>query len=387
MQTHGPAPGKLNTAAYYWSLFSLGMTVAAIGPALPQFAANTGASLGAVGLLLSAYRGGYMAGSLVGGPVLDRLNANRLLALGLVVITIAVAFAPVLNALPLLIAIYVLVGGAAGVVDVGGNTLLVWIHGRRVGPWINGLHFSLGVGAMLSPVLVGQSLRMTGGIQFAFFAMALLVIPGVVMLAAARSPQPPARETTEESAGNARIVVMVALLLFFYMGLETSFGGWISAWMVSVHKFSAARAATLASLFWGSLTAGRLLAIPLAARVRPGTLLAWASAGTALSLGLIASPAGPASEPVVWVATAGAGLFMAPVVATSIAFAGRHMRVTGSITRWFFAGAGAGGMAIPLAMGWLLEAAGPLAVMPANLVVSLLMGTLLAVLLVRVRAR
>jgi hypothetical protein len=32
-------------------------------------------------------------------------------------------------------------GMAEGALDVGGNTLLVWVHQEKVGPFMNGLHF------------------------------------------------------------------------------------------------------------------------------------------------------------------------------------------------------------------------------------------------------
>ena len=378
---------RLNTAAYFWALSSLGMVVASIGPSLPRLATNTGVSLGAVGLLLSAYRAGYMAGSLTGGSALDRFRGNRLVALGLACMAAALAIVPLLPTLPALVGVFVVIGVAGGVVEVGGNTLLVWVYRERVGPWMNALHFAFGIGAMLSPFLIGQSLRIVGGLLPAFLIAALLMTPGVVALLVARSPAAPVRKDSDDTGADVLMVLLLALFLLLYIGAEASFGGWIYAWSIEVHGITAARAATLTSLFWGTLTAGRLLAIPLASRLAPRTLLTGTVIGAAVSLALLASPAGYGAEVVVWVATAGAGLSMAAVFPTTIAFAGRHMRVTGSSSRWFFVAAGAGGMTIPWVMGRLMDGAGPAAVMPAILAVVLLLGATLTLLLVRVRGR
>ena len=48
-------------------------------------------------------------------------------------------------------------GVAEGALDVGGNTLLIWVHRHKVGPFMNGLHFFFGAGAFLSPIIIAQT--------------------------------------------------------------------------------------------------------------------------------------------------------------------------------------------------------------------------------------
>jgi MFS family permease len=50
----------------------LGMFTAAIGPILPEFSANTHASLTAVGGIITAIFLGALVSQLLGGPVIDR---------------------------------------------------------------------------------------------------------------------------------------------------------------------------------------------------------------------------------------------------------------------------------------------------------------------------
>ena len=378
---------KLNTAGYFWALFSLGIAVAAIGPSLPALAATTGVSLGAVGILFSAFRGGYMAGCLAGGTALDRFRGNRPVSLALLIMAVSLAVVPILPTLPTLVVLFIVVGVAGGTVEVGGNTLLVWVYRKRVGPWMSALHFAFGIGAILSPFLIGQALRITGGLLPAYLIAAVAIVPGVVVLFVARSPVAPKRSETDSDTEDVLTVVLMALLFLLYIGAESSFGGWIYAWSLEVHGLTAARGAALTSLFWGTLTAGRLLAIPLASRVAPRTMLISTVVGVTASLALVASPAGFASPAVVWIAAAGTGLSMAAIVPTIMSFAGRHMRVTGSLSRWFFIGGGAGGMSIPWVIGVLMDGVGPVAVMPAILGVVLLMGLTLALLLGRVQGR
>jgi len=363
-----------------------GMVVASIGPSLPGLASTTGVSLGVVGVVFSAYRGGYMLGSLAGGAALDRLPGNRLVSLGLLVMGAALALVPNLPLIAALVATFVMIGIAGGVVEVGGNTLLVWVYREKVGPWMNALHFAFGIGAIVSPFLIGQSLRITGGLPPAFVIAAILMVPGAFALLLAKTPPSPSWSEADGGTADVPMVLLVSLFLLLYIGVESSFGGWIYAWSIQVHSVTPPRAATLTSLFWGTVTAGRLLSVPLATRLAPRKLLVGTVIGTALSLALI-STLGPTSELIVWIAAAGAGLSMAAVFPTTMSFAGRHMRVTGSTSRWFFIGAGAGGMTIPWGIGQLMDSTGPGVVMPAILGVLLLMGGTLLLLLMRVRHR
>lgn len=380
-----PAHLRRNTLGYFWALFSLGMVVASIGPSLPHLAAHAGVSLGAAGIAFAAYRGGYMIGSLGGGSGLDHFSGNILVAAALLVMGGSLATVPLLGSLMLVVIVFLIIGVSGGVVEVGGNTLLIWCYGRRVGPWMNALHFAFGIGAMLSPFLIGQALVRTGTLPPAFLLAALLMTPGALVLFASRSPATPVHRETADTTGDTPAIILVSLLLLLYIGAESSFGGWIYSWSVKVHQVEPAVAATLTSLFWAMIMTGRLLAIPLSTRFLPRTILMGTVVGTVASVLLLSSPAGGSSLAVLWVATAGTGLSMAAVFPAAMSFAGAHLRLTGSSSRWFFIGSGAGGMTIPWAMGHLLDVVGPGAVMPAILAVLVLMGITLAVLLVRLR--
>jgi fucose permease len=50
---------------------------------------------------------------------------------------------------------------------------------------------------------------------------------------------------------------------------------------------------------------------------------------------------------------------MASIFPTTLTLAGRHMKMTGQVTGWFFVGAGLGGMFLPWLIGQLFEEIGP----------------------------
>ncbi|MBE0697024.1 MAG: hypothetical protein IH586_08875, partial [Anaerolineaceae bacterium] len=136
---------------------------------------------------------------------------------------------------------------------------------------------------------------------------------------------------------------------------------------------SAAAAAYLTSGFWGAMTAGRLLSIPLAIRFPPRTVLLADLLLLLASLGLIL--AFPASITILWIGTLGVGLGMASIFPTMLAIAEKHMTITGLVTSWFFVGSSLGGMVLPWIVGQLFEPVGPRVVVIAitiNVILDLL---------------
>jgi FHS family Na+ dependent glucose MFS transporter 1 len=172
--------------------------------------------------------------------------------------------------------------------------------------------------------------------------------------------------------------MIIMAFLFLYVGAEVAFGGWLYTYALTSGLAGASMAAFLTSAFWGSLTLGRLLTIPLAARLRPAVLLGLSLTGSLLVLGALLiwrdSPA------VVWAGAIGMGLSMAAIFPVTITLAGSLMPISGRITAWFFVGASAGGMVVPWLIGQWFEPIGAQVTMVIVLA-DLLLATLLYLLL------
>lgn len=351
------------TLAYYAAFVALGLVAASLGPTLPDLARQTGTVLAEVSFLFTTRSTGYLIGSFIGGRLYDRLPGHRVMGGMLAVMVVCMFLVPLTPVIWLLAAILLALGLGEGAVDVGGNALIVWVHGRKVGPFMNALHFFFGFGAFLSPIIIAQLVLRSGGITAAYWALGLLVVPVVFWLFRLRSPTH--HEAAAYSGGQKEInyvlTGLVALFMLLYVGAEVSFGGWIFTYAVTLGLTSATAAAYLTSVFWGSLTVGRLLAIPIAMRFRPRTILLVDLLGCIASVGLILLL--PGSAAAVWVGAAGLGLFMASIFPTTIIWAGRRMTLSGAITSWFLIGSSLGAMTFPLLIGQLFESQGPQVVM------------------------
>jgi FHS family Na+ dependent glucose MFS transporter 1 len=346
------------TAAYYTAFVALGLTTASLGPTLPGLAENTHTQLSQISYLFTARSLGYLLGSLVGGRVYDRRPGHPILATVLLVMAGSLALVPLIQQIYWLTAVLLALGFGEGALDVGGNTMLVWVHRHDVSPFMNGLHFFFGVGAFVSPIIVAQAILMSGSFAWAYWGLACLTLPAVFLLLKLPSPASPVDTPDNPTRKtNVPLIVLIAALFFLYVGAEVSFGGWIFTYATAFHLANLTTAAYLTSAFWGALTVGRLLGVPMATRYQPGTILLFDLIGCLLSVAIILII--PGSFLIVAMGTLGVGFSMATFFPTLLNFAERRMAITGKITGWFFVGSSSGGMFLPWLIGQRFEAVGP----------------------------
>ena len=365
MQTSSPEnqSGRLaKTAGYYVAFIVLGLSTAALGPTLPGLAEQTRSTLSQVSYLFTARALGYLLGSLLGGRVYDRLPGQRVMAVMLLVMAAGLALVPGISMLWLLAGILLILGLGEGALDVGTNTLIVWVHREKVGPFMNGLHFFFGLGAFLSPVIFAQVILLTGGIAWGYRLLALLVLPVALYTYLQPSPAHAGRREDGTLAPlKAVLVLPICVLFFLAVGLEGAFGGWVYTYATRLDLGDAVTAAYLTSAYWGALTIGRLIGIPLSIRFRPRTLILADVVGCLLSLVVIL--AWHDSQTALWLGSLGLGISIASIFPNLLSFAGQHMTITGRVTSLFFVGSSLGGMFFPWLIGQLFEPFGALSVM------------------------
>lgn len=345
------------TAGYYLSFIGLGLTAASLGPTLPGLAGQTGSHLSEISFLFTGRSLGYLIGTWFGGRFFDRVPGHPVIFAVLATLALTLAVVPLLPSLWLLTAVILVIGLAEGGLDVGGNTLLVWVHRHRVGPYMNGLHFFFGLGAFVSPIIVAQAILHTGGIAWAYWMLALLILP--IAFYVLRLPSPAAQTAAKDDPSgrvNRLLVALIILFLFAYTGAEVAMGGWIFTYALA-RGMPEATSAYLTSAFWGALTLGRLLAIPIAIRLRPRYILLTNLVGCLVSLSFILI--WPGSQLALWIGVLGTGLFMSAIFPTTLSLAERRMTITGRINSWFFTGASIGSMSLPWLIGQLFDVIGP----------------------------
>ena len=430
------------TAAYFGSFFSIGLVLASLGPILPALARLTGEPIEALGVLFVCRSSGYMLGSLLGGFIFDRIKRTHVpLCAGNALCALGCAVLPSLRSVPVLGAALVTQGLCMGMLDTGGNVLLIWLHGAaRVEPFMQTMHFCFALGAVLSPLVIQLVLviaRSEEDFAAAFYLMAALLVLACIPLTTTHGPQPhkalddarsdaSAPTASAEAGGGggggaslpssasskarrvcglpplqAWLVALSSLCVCVYVGSEVGFGGFIFTYATTHLDVADEPARILNSAYWGGLAAGRLLAIPAAARLRPHTILYASLLGTLVAASALLAvrspstaaddaPTAPPAElltnltnpteltelvngtsdgagaittnaivaatgagsPLAWLATLAMGLCHAPVFPTALTHLERYMSVSGKVASTFCVSAAVGEALLPLIIAY-----------------------------------
>jgi MFS transporter, FHS family, glucose/mannose:H+ symporter len=327
----------------------LGATVAVHGAAVPLLRERFAISTATAGLVLPVHAAAAILGTLAWG-VFDRLDCHRagLRAGGVLVPlgAVAIAVAPDLG---LLLGAAAVLGAGLGVLVTGGNAITSRDRAAGAVRRLNVVHAMFGVGAISGPTL----LSVLG------FRTTLLVVAagGAAALGGLARPPAAVRRTTvrdpDRDARRADRRVLLAFLSVFglYIGMELGVANWMAAHLAD-RGWSAPAAARWTSGYFVAFTVGRLLTARFASDADPARVVGWALTAGAAAATLAAVPV---LTPVAYVLV---GLAISPVFPTTMVWLGRRLPdVPDAPTAAMFAG-NVGAVALPVAIGAVIEALG-----------------------------
>ncbi|XP_038551741.1 major facilitator superfamily domain-containing protein 4A [Micropterus salmoides] len=346
----------------YWSVFfSFGLCIAFLGPTILDLRCQTQSTLQQITWVFFTQQFFLMVGSSMGG-LFKRTLLSSLSALLSCTLIISLVFAiiPLCNHVMLLSIAMALAGKAMGVIDTIANLQLVKLYQKDSAIFLQGLHFFIGLGALVSPLVadpflaedscvVGanwtansssspdlQHLRSslaghgaglhnisqyplhTEGVvitrvSYAFWIMALinLPVPAAVLTlmyherllpCSSSSPRLLSRDSLSSGQGHGRwfgccnpaklrgrpatffiLHTLGGAILFITDGIIGSYAGFVYTYAVSPPLLMGHKTAgCLDSIFWASITVGRLAFIYLSYRYTPPRLLTFSLVGVIL---------------------------------------------------------------------------------------------------------
>ena len=383
------------TASYFGCFASIGVALAALGPILLALSDRLDVSIDTLGFLFVARSAGYLIGSAAGGVLIDRLtHTHRLLLVGVVLCAVGCAVLPLLDSIGAVAAAVSSQGLCMGVLDTGGNVLLIWLHGaERVPPYMQAMHFFFGLGAFVSPLLIEWSMAATDGdFAPALYGLAIAMLASGAPLVFYRGPRSPSAAAadassssssaassspaaTDEPAAAARaraarvaFVTLSSLTLLLYVGAEVGYGAMVFTHAVQARGMGSRAARLLNSAFWGSLALGRLLAIPLSTILKPRSMILVDVVGCIVAAAVLLLPPSASAAALgadadadedgdtdggwggagAWLGTCALGLAMASIFPSVMTNAETVISVTGRITSIFVVSAALGEMLLPL---------------------------------------
>ena len=298
----------------YIAFISLGLPDSVLGSAWPVMQAELGAPLSLAGYISMVVSAGTVVSSLASNRLITRFGVGRVTAVSVLMTAaglLGISLAPgawmlFLCAIPL--------GLGAGSVDAALNNFVALHYAARHMSW---LHCFWGIGATAGPMILslqlshGASWRsaygLISGIQFAL-ALALFLT-----LSVWRHAKAPAAESGEEqryltNREALRLpLVRTALVGFvFFCAVETTSGLWASTYLHQARGLSASEAAMGASMFYGAITAGRLITGFAASRISPTRLIRIGQCVCLAGAAMVALPA-PSAVGMLGIAVIGLG--------------------------------------------------------------------------------
>ncbi len=260
----------------YLAFISLGLPDGLIGVAWPSIRRDFGLPLDALGLLVGFTTAGYLSSSFLSGRILRVLPIGAVLALSTGAAATALLGYALTPSWPLLLACGFLAGLGGGAIDAGLNAYGAAHFSART---LNWLHAFFGVGTTLGPLIVTAVLNaglawrwsyaVVGSAQ-ALLAVTFFVTRGrwreVATLDDSGAEVAPVRAARTRDTLRQPLVWLGMLVFFIYTGVEFVAGVW-SYTLLTNRGVPEGVAGLFVSLYWGGLTAGRVIFGVIAERV------------------------------------------------------------------------------------------------------------------------
>ncbi|CAH6778239.1 Mfsd4b4 [Phodopus roborovskii] len=368
-----------------------GLSVAILGPTFPDLARNVNRNISRLSFIFVGRASGYLCGSMIAGVLFGCINHFLLLGVSLSATTVGLYLTPFCKAAVLLVVIMSVFGVSMGLLDTGGNVLILDLWGDKGAPHMQALHFSFALGAFLAPLLaklawgasastqnhtepgfdplvMNRSSEATSDSLFAvpedmnllwaYTSIGTYVLVVSVFLFALFCKKSSRQRNSTASVQRTRrakyhwaLLCLLFIFFFFYVGAEVTYGSYVFSFATTHVGMEESEAAGLNSIFWGTFAACRGLAIFFATVLQPGTMIVLSNIGSLVSSFFLVLF--DKSRLCLWIATSVYGASMAATFPSGVSWIEQYTSISGKSAAFFVIGAALGEMAIPAVIGIL----------------------------------
>ncbi|XP_078054014.1 major facilitator superfamily domain-containing protein 4A isoform X1 [Mustelus asterias] len=429
-----------------WSAFcSFGLCMAFLGPTLLDLRCQTHSSLQQITWVFFAQNFCVLVGTIIGGAFKKTFSCSLgALFISTLLISAVFSIIPFCNNVIILAFVLAVAGLAMGCIDTIANLQLVRIYQKDSPVFLQVLHFCVGFGAFLSPMIADPFLSEKNCIQnnltangtlsdlthirkslvphhvvnetqfvlptdglvisqvsYAFWIMALINLPvpiavlflmckqGVGFCCGKKSALllpaeelPPDLQMDRLSPGQERTLrakepdgiidclkglhlqeapctffvvhIIGAVVLFMTDGILGEYSGFVYTYAVEKpHLMEPRVAGYLSSLFWASITLGRLASIPMSGKLKPVTMVFINLGGIIGTFVLMLCF--PVSVICLYVGTGLLGFFLSSTFPSMLAYTEDILNYQGCATTVLVTGAGVGEFALQMLVGSIIQ--------------------------------
>ncbi|MGI6377164.1 MAG: MFS transporter [Anaerolineae bacterium] len=278
----------------YLSFVVLGMPTALLGVVWsPHMRDAFALSLDAVATLYFTTSCGYFAASFVSGRLFARHSIGLLLAAGSAMGALAFAGYALAPAWTLIVALGLVAGFGAGILDGGMNIYFAAHFDARLMNW---LHASFGIGSTLAPLLINLVLAQQGSWRLGYWLVAVLYLAMAALFVLSRSRWLPlvsgvntagAHHTTASATLRLPAVWVGIAIFALFAGLESATGQWSKSIFAESRGVAETVASNWVALYWLSFTIGRIMFGFAAHRIPSRRLLRVSMVGALAGMALL----------------------------------------------------------------------------------------------------
>lgn len=278
----GQGSGRLAAAiCVYLGGFVIGLTLVSFPASSLVLRSAHGFSNAEYGAIYIPQLAAAVIGAVGGGLLSRAISLKAMFVIALACFAAAEALLALSISAPPQAALLMIMGGTAafgfGFGFGGGplNAFAALLFPERQGAAVTALHMCAGAGLTFAPVyfaaLADGGAWVAGPASLAVISAALLVL---ALLSTFPQPNDDAAATNGSvHPGRTAFFWVCALAALLYSVAEGTFSNWAILFLTEERGLDAGRAAMALTCFWAALTAGRLLATVIAARVPPAAFL------------------------------------------------------------------------------------------------------------------
>jgi len=358
MQKTTPKLTLLLTAAAFYAFFVFGFSDNLKGPTLPAVLDELDLSYSLGGTILFGAYVGFLIATLLTGLLSDQAGKKAPLILAGVCLSIGVFGYSSSNSALTLTATILIIGLGLGSIELGANAMIVDLHAKRRGLYLNLMAVFHGVGSMIAPLYAGWLLSQEMSWRNVYrWDLILAGILLVIFLSLPYPRQKVAKQTTNRrTTGTWRNAFTPEMGWFYfalaiYVSAELGIASWVVEFLQKQNGQSVAISTGILSMFFLMITVGRLVGGFFVEHVGYLRAVLITSLGAAVStaLGIF----GPAKFAIFIPLS---GIFLSIIFPTITAeVTERHQENMGVILGILFALAGIGGMFGPWLIGVLAD--------------------------------
>ncbi len=246
--------------------------MALLGPSLRILARQTDVGLAEIGTValimpLGFIGGVYACRFCLGSPYLKQLIFWATLSFGVLLIV-----APMSNVFLIVCCVFLGIAISQGIFETISNIMLIELYKKNPAPYLNAMHFCFGLGAIVSPILIGYNIKIFDSLDYSYMffgVLAIIPVVAIIFLPIAEVINNSKKEKAPTRSDYPKILIAIHLFFFLYIFIEVGYSVSMFPFLREEGLLDAASAGIFTSSFWLFFTFFRLVGTVLSLYYSP----------------------------------------------------------------------------------------------------------------------